>query len=195
VIPWLAYIAVISTLALLCILLGLSTSILKPLCPERQARFGAGTLSLQVPKVPKIHSTRFCSAEGASQRPKCGPGNGAFDCLPAVRDAQPVPRRAIATFLQNDQYLASALTLAYSLRQHGNGLPLVMFTIEGLGQLSPVAVKLAECAGWQIRMWKNIEPYKATTKQFHHMCAFCSFPRSCLSLWLTWNVKTSVQLS
>jgi hypothetical protein len=112
-----------------------------------------------------------CSTEGAHRRPTCGPGNGVFDCLPTVRDTVPVPRRALATFLQNDKFLAGALALAYSLRRHGNSLPMILYTIEGLGQLSPAARRAVECAGWQIREWKNIKPYQAPAMQFVHLYA------------------------
>jgi hypothetical protein len=135
--------------------------------PSRHAKNLTRTDDAQAPApLPLI-----CSAEVADTRPKCGPGNGVFDCMPSVRDAKPVPRRALATFLQNDAYLAGALTLAYTLRKHGNVLPMMMYNIRGLGQLSPVARELAECAGWQIREVEGIAPYKETAEVFHHQCA------------------------
>jgi hypothetical protein len=135
-------------------------------------------LDPQPTRIPKVKNDSqssvppppICSEAGAALRLTCGPGSGAFDCLPSVRNAAPLRRRALATFLQNDEYLAAALTLAYTLRKHGNALPLIMFTIEGLGQLSPAARQLVECAGWQIREWKGIKPYKDTHPSFHHQC-------------------------
>jgi hypothetical protein len=108
----------------------------------------------------------------AALRRKCGPGDGAFDCLPAVRDGKPPPRWAIATYLQNDDYLAGALTLAYTLRKHGNRLPLIMYTLEGHDQLCPAGQQLAECAGWQLRKWKAIAPFKTLVeKRWFYQCA------------------------
>jgi hypothetical protein len=61
--------------------------------------------------------------------------------------------------------------LAYTLRKHGNALPMIMYNIVGLGQLSPIARELAACAGWQIRDVKGIEPFKETSEAFHHQYA------------------------
>jgi hypothetical protein len=96
----------------------------------------------------------------------------AFDDLPEVRNVQVTPRRAIATFLQNDVYLAGALTLAYSLRKRGNALPLLLFTLKGKGvpTLSPASLDAARHAGWRIRTWAPIGPFKEPAPHFRYQC-------------------------
>ena len=96
-------------------------------------------------------------------------GVGAFDDLPEVQDVSRAPRRALASFLQNDAYLAGALTLAYTLRKHGNALPLLLFTLKG-GELSPAARSVAERAGWRMREWEPIAAFKPTSGTFKHQC-------------------------
>jgi hypothetical protein len=88
--------------------------------------------------------------------------------MPSVQNATPGQRRALATFLETDQYLAGALTLAYTLRKHGNALPMIMYTPEGMGELSPVSRDLAECAGWQVREVEGIIPDRDASEQFRH---------------------------
>jgi hypothetical protein len=144
--------------------------------PVRILSEGGIALHQTQPQHLRINLTQapppVCSAAGAALRPNCGPGNGVFDCLPAVRGVTPPPRRALVTFLQNDRYLAAVLTLAYTLRKHGNALPMILYTIKGLTELSPVSRGLVECAGWQIREWKGIEAYKTPAKEFLHLYAF-----------------------
>ena len=139
------------------------------------------------------------------------PGVGAFDDLPEVQDVSRAPRRALASFLQNDAYLAGALTLAYTLRKHGNALPLLLFTLKG-GELSPAARSVAERAGWRMRDWEPIAAFKPTSGTFKHQCGLlgschfahlapaklaqgkgCRRPSACVVVWQT--VKLVVVLA
>ena len=99
-------------------------------------------------------------------------GSGAFDNLPEVRGVAVTPRRAIATLVPAlaVPHLAAVVTLAYSLRQTGNALPLILFYIEG-GELSPVARETVERAGWQLRPLKRVTPFKKTAPRFTDACA------------------------
>jgi hypothetical protein len=106
-----------------------------------------------------------CLHVGTGSRSTCSPDNGAFDCFPGVRTAKPAARRAIATFVADDDSLAAALTLAYTLRKHGNALPLILFTINGPKHLSPVSRSVLTCAGWHIREWQEIKPFKPVSKE------------------------------
>lgn len=103
----------------------------------------------------------------------CG-RRGAFDHLvyAAGRGSQKAPaRRAIVSILQDETHLASVLTLAFSLREHGNVLPLVLFH-NTTWTLSDTARDIVELAGWEIRTWERIAPFVGGTEsKFMDTCA------------------------
>ena len=105
-------------------------------------------------------------------QPSFSVGHGEFDSLPELRGIAVTPRRAIASIVPaiGDPHLAAVVTLAYSLRKSGNALPLVLFYIEG-GGFSPVARAVAERAGWQMRPFNRVEPFKPTQPKYTDACA------------------------
>ena len=71
----------------------------------------------------------------------------------------PPARRALASMLTDNTYLAGVLTLAYSLRSHGNVLPMVLFHLDETS-LAPAAREAAQRAGWQLRVVERIPPFQ-----------------------------------
>jgi hypothetical protein len=78
------------------------------------------------------------------------------------------------------RYLAGVLTLAYSLRKHGNALPLIVMHLDD-GRLSRASLRAVERAGWTLRAVERIAPFKAVAnKDYDNQCApTISLGRSC----------------
>ena len=97
-------------------------------------------------------------------------GSSVFDTLAEVRGA-PVPsRRAIATLVSGDMHVAGVLTLAYSLRKHGNVLPLLLFHTD-TDAFSQASRDVCRRAGWELRVLEGIEPFKPMPERYHDACA------------------------
>ena len=105
-----------------------------------------------------------------SSRGQCG----AFDHLLHAAGSgsrKAPPRQAVVSILQDETHLASVLTLAFSLRQHGNVLPLVLFH-NTTWTLSDTARDILDFAGWEMRTWERIAPFvNSTHPNFMDTCA------------------------
>ena len=138
---------------------------------------------------------------------------GAFDYLAANASGvmpQAPQRRAIISFMESDTYLAGALTLAFSLRRHGNVLPLVLCHLPD-HKISPAGQRALQRAGWQLREVQRIPPFREAPDHFKNQCApllrscfpyvckivrdWCTeMSRTASVFWLLTNLATSVLL-
>jgi hypothetical protein len=67
------------------------------------------------------------------------------------------------------------LTLAYTMRLHGNNLPLLLMHFND-DSLSPASREVAVRAGWQLYPVERIAPFKPTgMMQYQHQCASLSY--------------------